>query len=186
MRRKTQGPRRRLAITVLAAGIVPALFAAGCWRTNVASTGTSAPGPAGTVAISSSASTATSTTAPELSIDEAARQAVFAYLGALASGDFETAASYYGDDLTAVPGTTKAERMQNAVRLRRVFPPRLVRVESQGWEQIVWVQLIQPDGKPYVLSPPEGSPNKPRDEFPFTALRVDGRWWVMDLPPYEE
>ncbi|MHB9054522.1 MAG: hypothetical protein ACYC5F_11170 [Thermoleophilia bacterium] len=185
MRRKTQGPRRRLATTLLAAGIVPALFAAGCWRTNVASTGTSAPDPAGTVAVSSSAPTTTSTTAPELSIDEEARQAVFAYLNALAAGDFETAASCYGDVLTGW-GTTKAEGMQNAVRLRRVFPPRLVRVESHGWEQIVWVQLIQPDGKPYVSSPPEGSPTKPRDEFPFTALRVDGRWWVMDLPPYEE
>lgn len=185
MRRKTQRRRRRLATTLLAVGIVPALFAAGCWRTNVASTGTSAPDPASTVAGSTSGSIATSTTVLQLSIDEAARQAVFAYLDALASSDFETAASYYGDVLT-VPGTTKAERMQNAVRLRRVFPPRLVRVESHGWEQIVWVQLIQADGKPYVLSPPEGSPNKPRDEFPFTALRVDGRWWVMDLPPYEE
>ncbi len=45
------------------------------------------------------------------------------------------------------------------------------------------VQLTQADGKPYLLSPPEGRPNKPRDEFPFTALRVDGRWWVMNLPP---
>ena|SRR5665811_284230 len=185
MRRQTRGASRRWAITLLAATVIPAVVDSGCWLANTASTSTSVPGSPSTVAVSSSAPTTTSTTAPELSIDEAARQAVFAYLNALAAGDFETAASYYGDVLTGW-GTTKAEGMQNAVRLRRVFPPRLVRVESHGWEQIVWVQLIQPDGKPYVSSPPGGSLTKPRDEFPFTALRVDGKWWVMDLPPYEE
>lgn len=127
----------------------------------------------------------TSTTDRVALEDEDGSSAVLAFLQALADQDFDKAASLYGGELYA-PGTERADQLAAAVRLRVVLPGRLVRIEPQGWLQVVWVQLMQPDGTPYTHVPPQDAPGEPTDEFAFHVVRVNGTWWVMDLPPYEE
>lgn len=118
-------------------------------------------------------------------IDRGGREAVLAFLNALADKDYAQAASLYGDVLTA-PGKDRAEQLAAAVRLLVVLPPRYVRTDWHGWLQEVWVQLVEPDGTPHVHTPPEDVPEKPSTEFPFYVVKVNGQWWVMSLPPYEE
>jgi hypothetical protein len=130
-------------------------------------------------------SSLTTTTAPENGMDPGGKQAVLAFLSALAAEDYQKAAALYGDVLTA-PGNDRASQLKATVRLLKVLPPRYVRTEEHAWLEKVWVQLIEPDGKPYVFIPPEDAPGQPTSEFMFDVVHVNGQWWVMSLPPYEQ
>lgn len=147
--------------------------------------------PVGTTSAPAPSSTAPGGSAPLTSdegIDPGGKEAVLAFLSALAEERYADAASLFGDldFLLSYPGADPPAKLAAAVRLLVVLPPRYVRTEAHAWLQEVWVQLIQPDGTAYVHIPPVDTPDELKTEFMFYTVKVNGRWWVMSLPPYHE
>ena len=157
-------------------------------------------GPATNAAAPVAASTAPATTpipASSATTDDSdrARAALAAYLDALHSRQYATAATYYSGSYELLTGYNPDIASDDHVQLleractangfqclsvAQIVPDRVISPTQFGF----LVEFANADGTPFVFTPPPGAIGHPRARFQFTVVNEDGSFRVLELPPY--
>lgn len=134
------------------------------------------------------------TSTPVLDDLDQARATLIAYLSALNEGRYAEAAQLYGGSYELLheynPGVApsdKAGLLEGACTANGFVCARvhaIVDAEARSPTEFVFTVELEENGKVFVFTPPPGAEGQSRSRFPFTVVKADDTFLVLDLPPY--